>query len=223
VTAVLGEEYGNETKSFRCGGACRRRRWYTGDCVSPSTPGTFTVPGGITGNIYDPTGSDGLVRPIATVNVLNQAIPFRPSADPINCGGTDPNGYADNSRWFNPASGNCEYSAKTLLTFNFPAGTNLVTGHDYVWTVAFNTTHSGYSYIGENTTCFAGGTPPGCGYDSLNVGYKNYPGAPYAGSDVDNDVVFLSHGGTPYSGALSPLASASGFAGYRPLGEIIVG
>jgi hypothetical protein len=206
--------------SYGCGDS---GRWdgFNGNCVTipgGSRPDTFQVPHGITANIYDSTN---LLVPIASANI-DPAIPYRHSADAV-C--ADNGG--DAARWFNPASGNCEYSAKSLLTFNFPAGHNLATGHQYVWSVAFDTTHSGYNYIGENTTCFqelqGDATKPGCGYDSLNVGYKNYPGAPYAGTDVDNDVVFLSHGGTPYSGALAPLASTTGFAGFRPLGEIIVG
>ena len=198
--------------SYGCGDS---GRWdgFNGNCVTipgGSRPDTFQVPHGITANIYDLSVQ---ATPIVTANI-DPNIPYRHSADPV-C--ADNGG--DGARWFNPASGNCEYSAKTLLTFNFPTGTNLVTGHNYVWTVAFDTTHSGYNYIDESTPCFqellADATMPGCGYDSLNVGYKNYPGAPYAGTDVDNDVVFLSHGGTPYSGALVPLASGHGFCGLQ--------
>jgi hypothetical protein len=204
--------------SYGCGDS---GRWYTANCVTTAGE-VFTVPGGITAKIYDPSGLGGLTTPIATTTI-NPSIPFRPSAIPDTSCPNNPPADAANSRWLNPASGICEYSAKVLLTFPFSSGPTLTNGHTYVWTVAFNTTHSGYSYIGENTTCFNSGNPPGCGYDSLNVGYLNYPNAPYAGTDPDNDVVFLSHGGTPYSGSLVPLGAASGFTGLRPLGEIIVG
>ena len=91
-----------------------------------------------------------------------------------------------------------------------------------VWTVQFNTTHAGYSPIGEATPCFP--TNPGCGYDSLNVGAKSYPNAPYAGTDVNPNSVYRSHGNANYGApfvALSP--DSVGWAGYRPLGKIVLG
>ncbi len=58
---------------------------------------------------------------------------------------------------------------------------------------AFNTTHYGYSPIGEIPLgCFF--TDPGCGYDSLNVGAKTYAPAAFAGTDVNNDEAFISWG-----------------------------
>jgi hypothetical protein len=176
----------------------------------------------------------------------NQTIPFRPSADPVNCPG-DPYGYASGSRWFNTLnttagpSGTCQYSIATVLTFNFP--TPLVAAPnsgDVIWTVAFNTTHSGYVPIGESQTCYT--SAGGCGYDSLNVGTKSYPNAPYAGTDVDVSVVWYSYyagSGVPTnypppygSGVLTPTTGIESFTttpqnppatwgtGDRPLGEI---
>ena len=59
---------------------------------------------------------------------------------------------------------------------------------------------------------------PGCGYDSLNVGAKSYPNAPYAGADVDADVAFISWGANG-----NTLGSDSGWAPNRPLGQIVLG
>lgn len=193
-----------------------------------TTPGaTFTHP--ITANIYAVEDCSGTPCPgtlLATVT-QDQTIPYRPSADSANCGGTDPNGYEEGSRWFNPfangGAGGCQYSVSTVLTFIFPTGITLP--DNLIWTVAFNTTHYGPSPIGESASCFS--TDPGCGYDSLNVGAKTYPGAPYAGTDVDPLAAFLSStwpggycdGGADGTGSLR--LDADCWNGYRPLGEII--
>ncbi len=175
--------------------------WNTGDCVT--TPGaTFTVP--ITAHIYDP---GNLSTPLATVTV-NQTIPYRPSADNVNCTGTNA------GKWFNIAAGRCQYSIGTVLTFNFP--TVITHPATVVWTVAFDTTHYGPSPIGESATCFS--SAPGCPYDSLNVGTTSFPGAPYAGTDVSEDQAVQSTG-QPYSS--HPIQLVPGFTGFRPLGEII--
>lgn len=227
--------------------------WYSGDCLT--NPGdTFNIP--ITANIYDSTTCSGTpvvcsAGPLASVTTI-QTIPYRPSAAETTgpCSGTDPNGYAAGSRWFNPAgnggAGACQYSIGKLLTFTFPAGIPLP--NDVIWTVAYNTSHSGYapiaSPLGSGDACET--SAGGCGYDSLNVGTKSYTGAPYAGTDDSEGVVFLSwwagNGQIPgttttypppfSSGVLTPvlgiesttdtLMTTSPFwIGLRPLGEII--
>jgi hypothetical protein len=108
-----------------------------------------------------------------------------------------------------------------VLTFTFPRG--ITVPNEVIWTVTFNTTHSGYTPIGESTICFT--SPGGCAYDSLNVGSETFPGAPYAGIDVDPDVAFVSfwQGGypPPFGGAtLESLQSEAGFTNYKPQGEI---
>jgi hypothetical protein len=45
-----------------------------------------------------------------------------------------------------------------------------------------------------------------------------FAGAPYAGTDVDEDVAFRSDQGNG-----DVLASETGWTGYRPLGEIVLG
>jgi hypothetical protein len=85
---------------------------------------------------------------------------------------------SDLGKWFNPlngANGACQNSIATVLTFDtFPAA---ALNDNVIWTVAYNTTHSGYSPIGEGTTCYT--SSGGCGYDSLNVGVKSYPGSDF--------------------------------------------
>ncbi len=172
--------------------------WDTGDCVT--TPGTtFDWP--ITAKIYDP---GNLSTPLATVTVT-QTIPYRPSADNVNCTG------ANAGKWFNTAADKCQYSIGTVLTFDFTTTVSLPA--TVVWTVAFNTSDYG-STPQRPQACNS--TPPGCPYDSLNVGVTSFAGAPYAGTDVNADQVFQSTGQPP-----GPLQAVSGYTGYRPLGEII--
>jgi hypothetical protein len=189
-------------QSYGCGNS---GHWNTGDCNTTSGQ-TFTVP--ITANIYDPSD---LTTPIATVTQNPVIIPFRPSADATNCTGSD------GGKWFDPVSGVCNNSLSVPITFTFPPGTTFTNGQHVVWTVAFNTTHYGYTPIGESTTCFMSGNP-GCGYDSLNVGAKSFPNAPYAGTDVAVDEAFRS-----WAGSGNVLASETGWALNRPLGEITLG
>jgi hypothetical protein len=193
-------------------------------CVT--TPGeTFQVPGGITANLYDPSN---LTTPIATKNI-NPDILFRPSADSVNNGThcTGPLGAVDASnKWFNPngvPGHQCQNSIGQLLTFDFGPMLNLP--KDVVWTVAFNTSTSGYAPQGTNTQCeidlAANDQNPGCGYDSLNVGDHTFPAAPFAGSDPNVFEVYASQGGMS-----APLQATTSYFlpdpnSYRPLGEII--
>ncbi len=210
------------TVDFQSYGCETSGHWNTGNCLTPAAAGTFTVPGGITAKIYSVVGGN-LGPAIATSNVLNPAIPFRPSAiSDASCPNAPADPSALNSRFKDAVSGQCVYSLSVPLTFTFPAGTTFTSGQEVVWTVQFNTTHAGYSPIGEATPCFP--TNPGCGYDSLNVGAKSYPNAPYAGTDVDPNSVYRSHGNANYGApfvALSP--DSVGWAGYRPLGQIVLG
>jgi len=201
----------------------------TDPCVTNSGD-TFDVP--ITATIY--TGDDchaGACIPGGEIAHVTPTftIPYRPSADAVKCpGNVSGSGAEDGSQWFNPlakgGAGGCQYSIVKVLTFNFPS--NITLPDKVIWTVAFNTTHSGYNPTGSPGTdsCFTT-FPGGCGYDSLNVGTLSFPGAPYAGTDVDEDVAFRSfwigNYPPPYgNGTLQKLESETGWMGFRPLGEI---
>lgn len=130
--------------------ACQSGSWYEGDCMT--TPGsTFTHP--ITLNIYS-VGPGNSVGSLITSVTQSFAIPFRPSAS-LGCG---------DGRWYNAADATCYNGFATNIVFNLPAVT---VPNQVIYGIAYNTTHYGYSPIGEATACF--GTPQGCGYDSLNV------------------------------------------------------
>ena len=81
-----------------------------------------------------------------------------------------------------------------------------------IWTVAFNTTHDGYTPIGEGAACF--GSSSGCAYDSLNVGATTFAGAPYAGVDLAPDLAHIAIG-------VGVLQVGPGWLLYKPLGEVI--
>jgi hypothetical protein len=203
---------------------CENGHWFSGDCMT--TPNlSFSLP--MTANIYqgDNCGTDGCI-PGALLATVNQAqiVPYRPSVDATNCpaNSTIPGG------WLNRVTGSCQNSIRLVLTFTFPSG--VVLPDNVIWTVAYNTTNSGYLPVGSagTSSCPLGG----CGYDSLNVGDWSFVGAPYAGFDVNEGVVFLSWNvnGYPTSGGtLVPLQSTTNvihstapfWIGFRPLGEII--
>jgi hypothetical protein len=196
---------------FQSYGCSESGHWNTSDCMTTnfgtdkfSIPASGTDPAGITASIYDPNVS--LTAPIAT-STINPNIPYRPSADNVNCTG------ADAGKWFDAVSGACNNSVSVPLTFNFPGTQTLP--NTVVWTVKFNTSHEGYNPIGEGNPCNS--APGGCGYDSLNVGAKSYPNAPYAGGDV-NDDAFIS-----WAANGDVLATDAGWAANRPLGEIVLG
>lgn len=200
-------------QSYGCGVS---GHWYSGDCVTNSGD-TFTIPGGITATVYSVGPNDTLGSVLAT-STVNPSIPYRPSASP-SCTGDDA------GKWFDSVAGKCRNSYSDLISFNnwnFANGSpSFTNGQKVIWTVRFNTTHYGYNPIGENATCFA--STVGCGYDSLNVGTQSFTGAPYAGTDVSEDVAFRSSGSIPSEGPPPPLTAETGWTGFRPLGEIILG
>ena len=127
---------------------CESGAWFSGDCVT--TPGTsFSHP--ITLNIYNVGAGN---QPGSLIGSVTQTftIPFRPSADLVNCTG---------GRWFNGAT--CFNGLATRITFNLGG---LLVPNEVIYGIAYNTTHYGDALIGASA-CSA--TPAGCGYDSLNV------------------------------------------------------
>jgi hypothetical protein len=87
------------------------------NCVT-ADPGS-TYPATLTFNIYDPAN---LVTPIAT-DTQTFAIPYRPSADTVNCAAgkaTWAAGYeTDGSQWYDPATKTCNWGQISPVTFNF--------------------------------------------------------------------------------------------------------
>ena len=103
------------------------------------------------------------------------AIPFRPSADAVNC--------ANPAQWYSSEDDAC-YNAKALkIVFEF---SGLKLPHELVYGISYNTSTSGNSPHGTRP-CQS--TTEGCPDDSLNVGAG--AGLPALGFDVYPDGVFM--------------------------------
>ena len=133
---------------------CQSGHWYSSDCVT--APGaTFSHP--ITLNIYNVVGSNQVGTLIGSVT-QTFAIPYRPSADNVNCTGTNI------GKWYDASSNTCFNGKASNITLNL---SGLTVPNQVIFGVAYNTTHYGYTPI-LAAPCNA--SSGGCGYDSLNVG-----------------------------------------------------
>ena len=157
---------------------CQTGNWYSNNCST--TPGSgFTLP--ITLNVYTVRSGNAVGYQIAT-ETQTFKIPYRPSADPVNCTG------GNAGKWFNSANSTCYNGYATPITFTL-AGKVLPS--NVIVSVAYNTSHYGYAPYGENTACYP--SSGGCGYDSLNIGLIDntaYPTEPSTGSDPTPNGVY---------------------------------
>ena len=215
------------TVTFRSWGCGDSGHWFSFDCAT--TPGeTFPADSALnlTAHVYDVATGDAVGSEITSATYAG-TIPFRPSANPVKCTnpGTDANGGDDRGKWYDAAANLCLNALPVQITFTFPPG-HPAPGQ-VIWTVSFNTTHYGNPPIGESASCFT--SPPGCGYDSLNVGSWTYANAPYSGTDVDPSQAYLSStfdgsycdGGTGGTGVLR--SDSPCWTGFTPLAEIRIG
>jgi hypothetical protein len=203
--------------SFGCGDS---GNWSTGDCVTSSNTSFSSAGMELKAHIYNVGSGNTVGSEIATSADFGGTIPFRPSADSLNCQnpGIDANGGNDVGKWYDSAANLCLNSVPVQITFTLPA---VQAPSQVIWTVSFNTSGFGSSPFGDSTTCATSGSPagnPGCGYDSLNVGAWAYTNAPYSGTDLDADLAFRSTGNPA-----GPLTVESGWAGFTPLAEIKIG
>ena len=164
--------------------ACQQGSWFNADCVS-AAGSKFSVP--ITLNLYDasstaPSSSPVLAgTPIASMTQTFR-IPYRPSTNSAKCTGGE---------WFKKGSG-CFNGEAANITFNFSAQ-DIHLPSTIVFGIAYNTTHYGYSPIGESAPCYT--ASGGCPYDSLNialgpkvrVGSKPYPDTLFQNADYQSD------------------------------------
>jgi hypothetical protein len=127
-----------------------------GGATCVTAPGAnFTLP--ITLKLYSVNPNQSAGAAIAT-STKTFAIPFRPTTDPTCPGGT---------AWRDGA-GTCFNGFATPITFNL-AGEGITLPKNVIVTIAYNTTHHGYSPRGTQP-CGSN-----CGYDSLNVGAETVP------------------------------------------------
>src|SRR5436190_6147967 len=134
---------------------CQSGTWFGQNCVS--APGaTFTHP--ITVNVYavGPANSVGALLGTGTQTV---SIPYRPSADLINCTGLNA------GKWYEASSGTCFNGKAANITVDF-SGQNVTLPNQVIVGIAYNTSNYGYAPIGTQP---CSSTVQGCPYDSLNV------------------------------------------------------
>jgi parallel beta-helix repeat protein len=150
--------------------ACVTGSWnVVGSCAT--TPGaTFTHP--LTMTLYADNGT-GTPGGVLTSMTMTATIPYRPSANSVNC---------DGKRWYDGTT--CYSGLAAPVTFNFPVGTVLPSR--FIWAISYNTTNRGYNPIGP-AAC---GT--NCPYDSLNVGASSLTPNPSKGTDVEPSGVFVN-------------------------------
>ena len=128
--------------------------------------------------IYDESGADVLANKLATLTV-----PYRPSASPQQCTG------ANAGKWYNSKDRTCYNGFPHLATVNM-ADLGVTLPQNVIWTVQYRTTSGARDPIGP-TTEECSRSFAGCGYDTVNIGAFSYPNAPYAGTDLNPDEVFL--------------------------------
>ncbi|HEX8286630.1 MAG TPA: hypothetical protein VF556_01465 [Pyrinomonadaceae bacterium] len=149
---------------------CESGAWYSGDCIT--TPGaTFSHP--ITLNIYN-VGTGSTVGSLIGSVTQTFAIPYRPSADNVNCTG---------GRWYDGT--NCYNGYATPITFNLGG---LTVPNEVIYGIAFNTSNYGTAPIGPSA---CSETAAGCGYDSLNVGLDGAT-PPLVGVNPDPNDAYLN-------------------------------
>lgn len=191
---------------------CEDGSWVSGCSTTPGA--TFDHP--LTLNLY--AVSSGEPGALLATKTVTFSIPYRPSADPVNCSAT-PN------KWYNAADATCNNGLAVLVEWDF-SDDAITLPQDVIWTVAYDTTHYGASPIGTGAACYS--SSGGCGYDSLNVGANTFPGSPFAGTDVDPDGAVLDStwagaycdGGAGGTGTLRTDTSSGCWAGYTPLARI---
>jgi hypothetical protein len=199
---------------------CQSGSWNTQsppNCIT--NPGAaFTEP--ITFNVYAVNNSGPLPAPGALLATKTQTftIPYRPSADPVNCTG------AQSGEWFSGAS--CFNGLAVPITFDFTAGAPVMLPSQVIWTVAYNTTSWGAAPYGTGTACFS--SSGGCGYDSLNIGLTNT--GPTVGTDTDPNGLFWNtstaanycDGGAGGTNTLRDDTGPGCWTPYTPAGDIVL-
>jgi hypothetical protein len=159
---------------------CVTGNWFSNNCATPRGS-KFSIP--ITLKVYSVIDVGGPPKPtpgtvLATLTKTFD-IPFRPSADPVKCPDAPGKWYSERDKTcYNGIAVPIEFDLKSLRISVPP---RIIVG------VTFNSSHYGYTPIGESAPCYA--SSGGCPYDSLNV---SSDGGPRIGSVVDPDGIFLN-------------------------------
>jgi hypothetical protein len=184
---------------------CQSGFWYSGDC-STAKKAKFNAP--LTVNVYK-VGDGGEPGTLIGTVTHTFAMPYRPSANYTKCSGDDA------GKWYDKSSATC-YNGRAF-TLKVKLG-SLDLPDTAIVSVAYNTTHYGYSPIGESAPCFT--SSGGCAYDALNVGTGDSP--PSVGSQPQpDDAYFNSTQGSQYcdggaGGTGTFRLDAGCWTGYQP-------
>lgn len=165
--------------------ACETGEWQNGNC--DTTPGaTFDHP--ITLNLYE-VAMDGSVGALIHSVTNTYSIPFRPSADAA-C--------ADPKQWMD-TNGDCFNGYNHVVVFDL---TGVTVPDTIIFGVAYNTQTYGDAPIGSEGP-----------YDALNVSLNTDAGAPYVGTDVNSDEVFID---STFPGSTAGFRAETGWSPYKP-------
>ena len=188
---------------------CETGTWTNGLC-STTSGATFSEP--VKLSIYN-VGSGDSVGTLVTAVTQTFNIPYRPSADIVNCTG------ANAGKWYSASDSTCYNGFATPISFSL---TGVTLPSTSIVSVAYSTTHYGAAPFGESAACFT--SSGGCGYDSLNVGVDS---ALTVGTDPrPNDAYLNSSYGPAYcdggAGGFGTFRLDSGcWTGYQPAIEVL--
>ncbi|HEX5456392.1 MAG TPA: hypothetical protein VFW77_03420, partial [Candidatus Saccharimonadales bacterium] len=189
--------------------ACQKSTWDTGDCES-ALGASFKHP--VTLKIYK-VGPNNSVGNLVIKHTREFSMPYRPSADSINCTG------ADSGKWFDGAS--CNNGKAFTIRFNL-GGVDLP--DKFIVGISYNTTHYGYKPIGTSADCY--GSLHGCPYDSLNVGTNPAPSTgsylPSADDAYWNTYVPNYYADSGLGGVGAFRLDSGGWTGYLPAIRVYV-
>ncbi len=160
--------------------ACQSGNWYSDNCVT--TPGaTFPVP--VTLTLYNPGTTAGTVGSVIATDTQTFNIPYRPSADNINCNfaNADSGNGPPSGEWYDAATGQCYNGLADNITFDFTSQ-DLVLPSKVVYGISFNTDHYGPAPLGGTNS------PT----DSLNVAFTTASQNISAGSDAIPGSIFVN-------------------------------
>ncbi|HSS21332.1 MAG TPA: hypothetical protein VLL54_14755 [Pyrinomonadaceae bacterium] len=181
---------------------CQSGTWFSGDCVSASGA-TFAHP--ITLKIYNVAGVNGVGTLVGSVTQTFN-IPYRPSADNVNCTGDDA------GKWYDAASNTCFNGKAGNITFNT---SGITVPNQAIFGIAFNTTFYGYTPVGPSACSTSAA---GCPYDSLNVGLADPAVYNNVGSNpAPNDAYQYTLYGSCANGPIVPFGLDAGcWGGFKP-------
>jgi hypothetical protein len=212
LAGVLGGTLGQVTVVLSSWG-CQTGHWYSGDCVT-TAGATFNQP--ITINVYSVAAGLAPGTLLATITQTFNIL-YRPSSTPALCGG-------DASRWYNSKDKTCYHGLAAPVAVNF-SNSHLSLPKQIIVTVAFNSTHYGFSPIGESAPCFT--SSGGCPYDSLNIS-TDTAGGIFAGSPLDLDGIFVNYTlsnnsctGAATTGVLALDTAPGCWIGYHPEIQVV--